>query len=330
MMDSDVIGANLAGRENGYHFKSEDNPLKPLYVQNLTIDNDMRRSRWSKCGSLLHSLQEDGRQLCFIAISVRCGTKEDCAYNLKIEQIGVNSSIVQSSRPTETFTPVPPGPILSKEYVNGHVGYNTTKYYQFPVSSADYGNSLIILNKTQIYGSGENGDTRMLVNLQNDTSKDSVGANYSKWIYPTDKRAGAITATKNNTWPEIIEPCADIMKQLCKNASGCSFLIGVVGGTENVRSSFRIRGFRGYNKLHMNKPIVKTVLTKRIGHAAYDYYWFVINDTVVDYGAQFQYQVSVGSETGNDPDLFVSVMDGRYPVAEDYDFASHMEGADSI
>jgi len=27
MMDSDTIGA--AGRENGYHFKSEDNPLKP-------------------------------------------------------------------------------------------------------------------------------------------------------------------------------------------------------------------------------------------------------------------------------------------------------------
>jgi hypothetical protein len=83
MMDSDTKGA--AGRENGYHFKSENNTLKPMFVQNLTIDNDMRRSRWSKCGSLLHSLQEDGKQLCFIAISVRCGTVEDCAYNLKIE-----------------------------------------------------------------------------------------------------------------------------------------------------------------------------------------------------------------------------------------------------
>jgi hypothetical protein len=51
---------------------------------------------------------------------------------------------------------------------------------------------------------------------------------------------------------------------------------------------------------------------------------------VVDYGAKFQYQISVGSETGNDPDLFVSVMDGRYPVAEDYDFASIMRGADSV
>jgi hypothetical protein len=109
----------------------------------------------------------------------------------------------------------------------------------------DYGNSLIILNKTQIFGSSVNGDSRMLVNLQNDTSKDFDGANYTNWIYPTDKRAGAITATKNNTWPELIEPCEAIMIQLCKNATGCSFIIGVVGGTQGVRSSYRIRGFRG-------------------------------------------------------------------------------------
>jgi hypothetical protein len=73
------------------------------------------------------------------------------------------------------------------------------------------------------------------------------------------------------------------MVQLCKNATGCSFIVGVVGGTKNVRSSYRIRGFRGQNKLHMNKPIVQTVVTNRIGDAAYDYYWFVINDTVADY-----------------------------------------------
>jgi len=41
--------------------------------------------------------------------------------------------------------------------------------------------------------------------------------------------------------------------------------------------------------MHMNMPIVKTVVTTRVGDAAYDYYWFVINDTVADYGAEFQY-----------------------------------------
>ena len=100
---------------------------------------------------------------------MRCGSEDDCAFNLKIEQIGVDSSIVHSSRPTETFTPTPPGPILAEEFVNGQVGYNKTKYYYFPIDREDYGNSLIFLNKTQIYSTGKNGDSRMLVNLQNDT-----------------------------------------------------------------------------------------------------------------------------------------------------------------
>lgn len=129
----------------------------------------------------------------------------------------------------------------------------------------------------------------MLVNLQNDTSKDAAGANYKNWIYPTDKRAGAITATKNNTWPEIIDPNEYIMNMLCKDADGCTFVIGVAGGTEDVRSSYRIKGFRGFNKLHMNKPIVNTVSSRREGHEAYDYYWFVINDTVRFPDAEFQY-----------------------------------------
>ena len=88
--------------------------------------------------------------LCFIAISVRCHqeTKEDCAYNLRIDLKGVDASVIQDSRPTETFTPIPPGPILSNEYVNGFTYNNKIKYYQFPLSELDYGNSVIFLNKT--------------------------------------------------------------------------------------------------------------------------------------------------------------------------------------
>jgi hypothetical protein len=56
----------------------------------------------------------------------------------------------------------------------------------------------------------------------------------------------------------------------------------------------------------------------------------VINDTVADSSVYFNYQVSVGSPTGNDPDLFVSVMDGRWPNEDDYDFKSDIKGADSI
>lgn len=43
---------------------------------------------------------------------------------------------------------VPPNPILEDEYVNGNVTLNTAKYYYLPVNREDYGNSLILLNKT--------------------------------------------------------------------------------------------------------------------------------------------------------------------------------------
>lgn len=44
-------------------------------------------------------------------------------------------------------------------------------------------------------------------------------------------------------------------------------------------------------------------------------------------------QVSVGkisADTDNDPDLYVSVVDGRRPTETDYDFKSELAGADSI
>ena len=72
----------------------------------------------------------------------------------------------------------------------------------------------------------------------------------------------------------------------------------------------------------MNTPIVKEVPVDSEGMDAFDFYWFVINDTVVDPSIYFNYQISVASSTGNDPDLFVSVMDGRWPSETDYDFKS--------
>jgi hypothetical protein len=72
------------------------------------------------------------------------------------------------------------------------------------------------------------------------------------------------------------------MVKLCQNASGCSFVVGVAGGTQDKKSSYRIKGFRGNNKLHMNEPIEKTVTKTRTGLSIYDYYWFVINDTVAE------------------------------------------------
>lgn len=62
----------------------------------------------------------------------------------------------------------------------------------------------------------------------------------------------------------------------------------------------------------------------------FDYYWFVINDAAVTSGADFEYQVSVGSDGSGDPDLYVSLMDGRFPTESDFDLKSNQAGADSV
>ena len=58
----------------------------------------------------------------------------------------------------------------------------------------------------------------------------------------------------------------------------------------------------------------------------------MLNDTVLDASVNFEYQVSVGKISGleSDADLYVSVMDGRFPTETDYDFKSDLQGADSI
>ena len=40
--------------------------------------------------------------------------------------------------------------------------------------------------------------------------------------------------------------------------------------------------------------------------------------------------MSVGADGSGDPDLFVSLMDGRLPTETDFDLVSNQEGADSI
>jgi len=40
--------------------------------------------------------------------------------------------------------------------------------------------------------------------------------------------------------------------------------------------------------------------------------------------------VSVGTLKGENPDLYISLIDGRDPTEEDFDLASFMEGSDSV
>jgi hypothetical protein len=97
-------------------------------------------------------------------------------------------------------------------------------------------------------------------------------------------------------------------------------------------AEYRIRGFYGDNKLYNNKPrnVTKNADDYKNVNEVWDYYWFVINDVAIKSDARFDYHVSVASTTGGDPDLFTSLLDGRYPSSDDYDLASQKKGADFI
>ena len=167
------------------------------------------------------------------------------------------------------------------------------------------------------------------MNMQPDINHPDLLHSYTKWTYPTDQLYGAMSSTGESSWPEIIEPCEERLSEECPDSSGCALIAGVVGLGPG-KSSYRLRGFYGTNKLKLGVPTNTTSSTKEFGDSVYHYYWFSINDTVADADAKFEYQLSVQTKDGANPDLVVSLMDGRFPTLEDNDLASTMMGADTV
>lgn len=63
----------------------------------------------------------------------------------------------------------------------------------------------------------------------------------------------------------------------------------------------------------------------------YDYYWFTSNTSFINPNSYWEHVIAVSNDGVNqDVDLFVSVIDGRYPTAEDYDFKSDFLGPDDV
>jgi hypothetical protein len=82
-----------------------------------------------------------------------------------ITQKGVNSSVVMTSKVGNDFVPQPPGPIITN-YTNGQVLAGQIKYYYFPIDVKQLDKeTMILLNKTQIYGTGRNGDSKLMMNI---------------------------------------------------------------------------------------------------------------------------------------------------------------------
>jgi hypothetical protein len=156
--------ASRPARANDKHFKSQ--PLTANGgVQSLKLTSEEIKARQPRCDGFFTSLQGNGAQRCFISIAVRCAGSSFCAWKLVIEQKGVLSTKVQSASAGLAFDAVPPGPILEGEYTNGQVYQGQVKYYFFPIEYETMGDPLILLNKTQIYSTGANGDTKLLVNM---------------------------------------------------------------------------------------------------------------------------------------------------------------------
>lgn len=116
-----------------------------------------------------------------------------------------------------------------------------------------------MLNKTQIYGQGPNGDSMLIVNFQANVSEQrNDQTNFTKWAYPTVNTTKAYSRVGSVDWPDLIDPSICSIESSCKieeNTKGCALIIGVVGITEGVTSSYRIKSFHGSNKLIKNIPL---------------------------------------------------------------------------
>jgi hypothetical protein len=121
------------------------------------------------------------------------------------------------------------------------------------------------------------------------------------------------------------------MAASCQGKRGCALIVGV-SGLGPAMSSFRLTGFYGQNKLLLDTPVKNSQQFVQYKDHYMHYFWFVIRDAALagNSRANFHYQVSVATQLKSDPDLYVSLMDGRYPTIDDYDIASTMTGADSL
>jgi len=123
-----------SARADNYDFTSQPDARRPKSVQRLTLDPSARSQSAVQCAKENASLKGDGTQTCFIALGVTCADGGQCAYRLKIEQKGLDSSIRHTLEAGPGAVVLPPGPILASEYTDGRVSEGQIKYYYFPVN----------------------------------------------------------------------------------------------------------------------------------------------------------------------------------------------------
>lgn len=138
--------------------------------------------------------------------------------------------------------------------MTGQVSNGEVKYYMLPIDLVTKGPPLVLLHKTQIYATGQNHDSKLIMSIQPDTTKSPAESDFRRWVYPTDQTHEAESSTGKHTSPEIIEACEERLQEECGSGPGCLMLIGVVGLGDS--SSYRLKAFYTQNKLKLNVPVI--------------------------------------------------------------------------
>ena len=217
------------------------------------------------------------------------------------------------------------------------VPYGSTARFYYPVVPEESGDLLIFVNKTSPIG--HEGDATLLLNVQKNSEN-----SYLSWFYPSSTRFTIASETNDPIQPEMIDICKEKLIEACGGADAstttledaasgvtndCSLLISLYSKIEDEDANLRLRVFNSTNKLYPEKPVHGT----HKGLGAFKYYWFLSTGAMEaeETKEYWQHTIAMGITTLDaDFDLFVSVMDGRYPTDIDLDYSSTNLGADSI
>ena len=103
-----------------------------------------------------------------IAVTCREVVNKQCAYRLKIEQEGFDSSknYTANAASEDGFIPPPPQSIITQDYMNGQISVNNQiNYFFMPVNYTSKREVMILLNKTKMSNTVKNADSKMMVNI---------------------------------------------------------------------------------------------------------------------------------------------------------------------
>lgn len=208
-------GPKAGSRENDYHYESKPDEEKPQSRQYLKLTPDMRNTRWPQCRSYQRSMQTSGKLRCFISIGVTCEDNKECAFNLTVTQVKNHTN---STDPIELLNAdrQPPMTLTKTHYVNSKVAKDETKYFMFPFDAGQQKDVRVLLNKTQIFGTGQNGNCKMMATLQSRIDNPFY-AYYKVWKYPTDQDNELESNSGRFDLPEVISPSVDMIDNKCQN-----------------------------------------------------------------------------------------------------------------